>query len=392
MSGHKRASSGKVKRQVRRAMRKGYDFSVDRSTGEVTRVGTPQQDVKLDKLGLGSTGKARRERARQVSSAYESGSSINVNPSASSDKTIQAHGGLFPGTTTRKSSSVDEGVSSLNLLKGGLKTSPGAMAHLTGHSGGSALYTTGHLSPEQPHVHDGGKVITKGEWEDYGSPRVTTSKIAGGTETKTERDQRRRVDTRRLSELTPDELAYRQRMIDENPDLYDKMRYEMRTLSDSQRSLNPLKPTTSLSSAGIQPYEMPEIKGGDLDIPRINPNTGSITGGTIYKTRDTDRDRSFNLPKINLPKINLPKVDLSGVPDFFENIGEGIGEGVRTVGEGIGRGASAVGGAVGDAAEAVEDFLTRTPEEKAARVRKQQNRRADQGKCPPPPPCPPCNN
>ena len=73
----KKASKGKVKRQVRRAMRKGYDYTVDQNTGEVTR-GDRVTDVKLDALGLGSTGKARRQRAKDVSSAYENNTSMKI--------------------------------------------------------------------------------------------------------------------------------------------------------------------------------------------------------------------------------------------------------------------------------------------------------------------------
>jgi hypothetical protein len=73
----KKASKGKVKRQVRRAMRKGYDYTVNQNTGEVTR-GDRVTDVKLDPIGLGSTGKARRQRAKDVANAYANNTSINV--------------------------------------------------------------------------------------------------------------------------------------------------------------------------------------------------------------------------------------------------------------------------------------------------------------------------
>ena len=109
---NQRSSAGKVKRQVRRAMRKGYDFDVDMSTGEVTRgARVNTKDVKLDPLGLGSTGKARRQRAKDVASAYEANQPIHRDESSSTSVETKERKGLFNTTKIKKKKgSYDSGV------------------------------------------------------------------------------------------------------------------------------------------------------------------------------------------------------------------------------------------------------------------------------------------
>ena len=109
---NQRSSAGKVKRQVRRAMRKGYDFDVDMSTGEVTRgARVNTKDVKLDPLGLGSTGKARRQRAKDVASAYEANQPIHRDESSSTSVETKERKGLFNTTKIKKKKgSYDPGV------------------------------------------------------------------------------------------------------------------------------------------------------------------------------------------------------------------------------------------------------------------------------------------
>ena len=339
---NQRSSAGKVKRQVRRAMRKGYDYDVDMNTGKVTRgARVNPKDVKLDPLGLGETGKARRQRAKDVAAAYESNQPIFRDEDASHSVRRKKTEGLF-NTVDKKivKGSYDEGVETIIKMYGD----------------GPKMRNSSYInqSSEDPLAAERRRL--QAEATAKAEAKADADVKANPLKNKEKRDYEATATNIRQAE-TPEEIAKWKESIGKP----GAGRYNITETGRATRSKN--EPVSALNIDPVGPVEI-KTPGPSADINIPKPTTPgkkpdmAISGGAIYKTKDksktkTKKDTAFR------------DVDGDGnvVTRTVDKIGQGVSNLVDNIGDSIDRG-------------------------KRKRKKKKQTRNQSRGNCPP---CPPCN-
>ena len=346
----KKASEGKVKRQVRRAMRKGYDYNVDMNTGEVTRgARINPKDVKLDPIGLGSTGKARRQRAKDVAAAYASNKPIFRDPSGDQHLYNKKTEGLF-NTVNKKvvKGSYDEGVETIIKMYGDGPKMRNSSYINQSHGDGDPL------EAERKRLR--AEATAKAE------AMADADVKANPLKNKEKRDYEATATNIRQAETPAEIEAYKKA----------KAAYEAGTNPGFGRFNITEKGTATrskdepLTPVKIDPVGPAEIKtpGPSADIKIPKPTTPdkkpdmAISGGAIYKTKDKFKTKT---PKDTF----LRDVDGDGnvVTRTVDKIGQGVSNLVDNIGDSIERG-------------------------KRKRKTKKRSRNVSRGNCPP---CPPCN-
>ena len=319
----KKASKGKVKRQVRRAMRQGYDYTVNQNTGEVTR-GDRVTDVKLDPFGLGSTGKARRQRARDVANAYANNTSINVPSTEMSSQTSDTRNGLFNvvNTTTTRGS-FDDGVRTImNDPNDGPKMRNSSYINQVSIETGGNYQVT----DEDKKKIEISKKQLQAKATALAEQKADDDIKANPLSNNESRDYEASATNIRQAK-TPEEIAkYKEAKANRGEGWG---RFNVTETGNANRSRrDPSKVTPiDLEPQGIVPLKT-EIKTTPLEIPttvKVNEKpSGNISGGAIYKTKDknktkTPKDTAFN-------DVNN---DGNEVSRFIDIVGENIEKGKR---------------------------------------------------------------
>lgn len=328
---NQRSSAGKVKRQVRRAMRKGYDFDVDMSTGEVTRgARVNPKDVKLDALGLGSTGKARRQRAKDVASAYKANKPIYRDETSSMSVENKKREGLFNTVRIEKEKgSYDPGVET--TIK------------MYGH--GPKMKNSSYInqSSEDPLAAERKRLQAQATAK--AEAKADADVKANPLKNKERRDYEATATNIRLAE-TPEEIATWKASLGKK----GTGRYNITETGRATRSRNEMQTPLSIEPAGLAKIETPG-PSADVNIPKpagpAKTPDMSISGGAIYKTKEksktkTPKDTAFR-------DVNR---DGNEVTRFINKVGDSIEKGKRK------------------------------------RKKNKQTRNQSRGNCPP---CPPCN-
>jgi hypothetical protein len=341
---NQRSSAGKVKRQVRRAMRKGYDFDVDMSTGEVTRgARVNPKNVKLDPLGLGSTGKARRQRAKDVASAYEANQPIYRDETSSMSVENKKREGLFNTVRIKKEKgSYDPGVeTTIKMLGHGPKMKNSSYINQV------SIETSGgyEVSDDDRAQIEATKKRLKAQATAKAEKKADADIKANPLKNKERRDYEATATNIRQAE-TPEEIAAWEAAKGQ-PGFG---RFNVTETGRATRSKN--EPLTALKIDPVGPVEI-KTPGPSADIkipkpagPTKTPDM-SISGGAIYKTKDksktkTQKDTAFR-------DVND---DGNVITRTIDNIGDSIERG------------------------------------RQKRKKKRQTRNKSRGNCPP---CPPCN-
>lgn len=328
---NQRSSAGKVKRQVRRAMRKGYDFDVDMSTGEVTRgARVNPKNVKLDPLGLGSTGKARRQRASDVADAYKANQPIHRDESSSMSVENKKREGLF---------------NTIRIKKEKGSYDPGVETTIKMYGHGPKMKNSSYInqSSEDPLAAERKRLQAQATAK--AEAKADADVKANPLRNKEKRDYEATATNIRKAE-TPEEIAKWKESIGKP----GAGRFNITETGRATRSKD--EPLTPLKIDPVGPVEI-KTPGPSADIKIPKPTTPgktpdmSISGGAIYKTKDksktkTKKDTAFR------------DVDNDG-NDFTRTVDK--------IGDSIERG-------------------------KRKRKRNKQTRNKSRGNCPP---CPPCN-
>ena len=337
-----KASAGKVKRQVRRAMRKGYDYDVDMSTGKVTRGDRVNpKDVKLDPLGLGETGKARRQRAKDVAAAYEANQPIFRDEDVSHSVRRKKTEGLF-NTVDKKivKGSHDEGVETIiKMIGDGPKMRNSAAINQSSED---------PLAAERKRLQ--AEATAKAE------AKADADIKANPLKNKERRDYEATATNIRQAE-TPEEIAKWKESLGKP----GAGRFNITETGRATRSKN--EPVSVLKIDPVGPVEF-KTPGPSADVKIPVPTTPdkkpdmTISGGSIYKTKDKQK---FKTKKDNA----FRDVDGDGnvVTRTVDKIGQGVTNLVDNIGDSIERG-------------------------KRKRKAKKRSRNVSRGNCPP---CPPCN-
>ena len=344
---NQRSSAGKVKRQVRRAMRKGYDYTVDQSTGEVTRgARVNPKDVKLDPLGLGSTGKARRERAKEVASAYESKQPIFRDEDASHSVRRKKTEGLF-NTVDKKivKGSYDEGVETIIKMYGD----------------GPKMRNSSYINQSSKDPLAAERKRLQAQATAKAEAKADADVKANPLKNKEKRDYEASA-TNIIPAKTPEEDAAwaKAKAAHERGEMPNFGKDNITEKGTATRSRN-----ESLKPLSIDPVGLAEIKtpGPSADIKIPKPTTPdkkpdmSISGGAIYKTKDKSKTKT--------PKDTMFR-DVDGDGNVVTRTVDKIGQGVSNLVDNIG------------------DSMDRS---KRKRKKKKQTRNQSRGNCPP---CPPC--
>lgn len=341
----KKASKGKVRRQVKRAMRKGFDYSVDQETGEVTR-GNRVTDVRLDPLGLGPTGKARRQRARDVSEAYANDTPINVPATGKSSQTRDTRNGLFNVVnTTISRGSFDDGVRTI----------------MNDPNDGPKMRNSSYIN--QVSIETGGNYQVTDE--DKAKIEASKKRLQAEATAKAEKKADEDIKNNPLSNnesrdyeasatnirkaTTPEEIAAYEKAKANKGEGWGRFNVtETGRANRSRRDPSKVVPV-GFEGQGIVPLT-PKIEATPLEIPTTvkvdEKPSGNISGGAIYTTKDKDKTKT--------PK-DTPFKDVN-------NDGTEVSRFIDRVGDNIERG-------------------------KRKRKVKKQNKNKSRGNCPP---CPPC--
>ena len=320
----KKASKGKVRRQVKRAMRKGYEYSVDQNTGEVTR-GNRVTNVKLDPLGLGSTGRARRQRARDVADAYENNTPVNVPAVATSSQTRNTRNGLFNVVrTTTSHGSYDDGVRTI----------------ATDPNDGPKMRNSSYIN--QVSIETGGnyKVTDEDKAKIEASKKRLQAEATAKAEKKADDDiaanpllnnESRNYEasaTNIRQAKTPEEIAAYKKAAENKTEGWG--RFNVTETGEATRSRrDPRTPVTPISipNQGIVPIT-PKIETTPLEIPTTvkvdEKPSGNISGGAIYKTKDKDKTKT---PK-DTPFKDVNN-DGNAVTRLIDRVGDNIEKGKR---------------------------------------------------------------
>jgi len=353
---NQRASAGKVKRQVRRAMRKGYDFDVDVNTGEVTRgARVNPKDVKLDPLGLGSTGKARRQRAKDIAAAYESNQPIFRDEDASHSVRRKKTEGLF-NTVDKKivKGSYDSGVeTTIKMLGDGPKMRNSAAINQT------SIETSGgyQVSDDDMAQIEATKRRLKAQATAQAEAKADADVAANPLKNRETRNYESSATNIRQAE-TPEEIAAWEAAKGQ-PGFG---RFNVTETGKATRSRQEPVVPLSMEPKGVVPFDIPAPEGKKLQAPKPTtdgekPNM-NISGGAIYKTKDKQK---FKTKKDNM----FQDIDGDGnvVTRTVDKIGQGVTNLVDNIGDSIERG-------------------------KRRKKKKKQIKNQSRGNCPP---CPPCN-
>jgi len=285
----KKASKGKVKRQVRRAMRKGYDYTVDKNTGEVTR-GDRVTDVKLDPIGLGSTGKARRQRAKDVASAYENNTSINVPATGKSSQIRGTRDGLFNVVnTTISHGSFDDGVRTI----------------MNDPNDGPKMRNSSYIN--QVSIETGGnyQVTDEDKKKIEASKKRLKAEATAKAEQKADDDVAAKpLSNNETREYSASATNIRQAKTPEEIEAYKKAkanrgdgwgRFNVTETGNAKRSRRDPSKVVPIEKQGIVPLT-PEITSTPLEILTTvkadEKPSGNISGGAIYKTKDKNKTKT----------------------------------------------------------------------------------------------------
>ena len=352
---NQRASAGKVKRQVRRAMRKGYDYDVDMNTGEVTRgARVNPKEVKLDPLGLGSTGKARRQRAKDVAAAYEANQPIFRDEDASHSVRRKKTEGLF-NTVDKKivKGSYDEGVETVIKQPG-----DGPRMRNASAINQTSIETTGgyQVSDEDRAIIEATEKRLQAQATAQAEAKADADVKANPLKNRETRNYESTATNIRQA-VTPEEKAA-WAASEGQP---GRGRFNVTKTGKATRSK--LEPLSALNIDPVGPVEF-KTPGPSADINIPKPTTPgkkpdmTISGGSIYKTKDKSKTKT--------PKDTMFRdVDGDGnvVTRTVDKIGQGVTNLVDNIGDSIERG-------------------------KRKRKTKKRSRNVSRGNCPP---CPPCN-
>lgn len=324
---NQKASKGKVKRQVRRAMRKGYEYSVDQNTGKVTR-GDRVTDVKLDPLGLGSTGKARRQRARDVAEAYASNTPVNVPATGSSSQTRGVRNGLFNViNTTTSHGSFDDGVRTIMN-----DPNDGPKMRNSSYINQVSIETSGNykVTDEDKAKIEADKKRLQAEATAKAEKKADDDIMSNPLSNNESRDYEASATNIRKAE-TPAEIdAYKKAKAayeaGTNPGFG---RFNVTETGNANRNRRDPKKVVpiELGSQGIVPLT-PEIKATPLKIPTTvkvdEKPSGNISGGAIYTTKDKDKTKT---PKDTA--FNDVNNDGNQVTRLIDRVGDNIERGKK---------------------------------------------------------------
>ena len=286
---NQRSSAGKVKRQVRRAMRKGYDFDVDMSTGEVTRgARVNPDDVRLDPLGLGETGRNRRQRARDVAAAYEANQPIFRDESSSTSVENKKREGLFNTVRIKKKKgSYDPGVeTTIKMLGHGPKMKNSSYINQV------SIETTGdyQVSDEDRAKIEADKKRLQAEATAKAEAKADADVKANPLKNKETRDYEATATNIRQAE-TPEEIAKWKESIGKP----GAGRFNITETGRATRSKNEPVSELKIDPAGPVEIKTPgpsaDIKIPKPVVPAKTPDM-SISGGAIYKTKDKSKTKT----------------------------------------------------------------------------------------------------
>ena len=319
----KKASKGKVKRQVRRAMRKGYDYTVNQNTGEVTR-GDRVTDVKLDPIGLGSTGKARRQRAKDVANAYANNTSINVPATGKSSQTRGTRNGLFNVVnTTISHGSFDDGVRTI----------------MNDPNDGPKMRNSSYIN--QVSIETGGnyQVTDEDKKKIEASKKRLQAEATAKAEKKADEDIKNNPLSNNESRdyeasatnirkaTTPEEIAAYKKAKANKGEGWGRF-----NVTETGRANRSRRDPSKVVPIDLKPNDIvpitPEIKTTPLEIPTTvkvdEKPSGNISGGAIYKTKEknkrkTPKDTAFN-------DVNN---DGNEVTRLIDRVGDNIEKGKR---------------------------------------------------------------
>tara|TARA_R100001460_G_scaffold89698_1_gene131218 strand:+ start:189 stop:1292 length:1104 start_codon:yes stop_codon:yes gene_type:complete len=323
----KKASEGKVKRQVRRAMRKGYDYDVDMNTGKVTRgARVNTKDVKLDPIGLGSTGKARRQRAKNVASAYANNTSINVPATGKSFQTREVRDGLSNVVRiTRSHGSFDDGVRTIMS-----DPNDGPKMRNSSYINQVSIETSGNyqVTEEDKKKIEASKKRLKAEATAKAEKKADDDVAANPLKNRETRNYEASATNIRQAE-TPAEIdRYKKAKAayeaGTNPGFG---RFNVTEKGTATRSKQEPVNTLKLDSQGIVPIET-KLETTPLKIPttvKVNEKpSGNISGGAIYRTKDKDKTKT----KKDTAFRDVNK-DGNQVTRFIDKVGDNIEKGKR---------------------------------------------------------------